>query len=189
MPHTTPRDKPEGDSPTVQPTLVGLSPAMERNIRVLEERQRREQRSASLADRLADRTTHFVGSMTFVTLHAVIFGAWIAINAGFVPSVPHWDDSFIILGTGASVEAIFLSTFVLISQNRMAAQAEKRADLDLQISLLTEHEVTRLAALTASIAERLGIAAEADPEIREIKRDVAPETVLDRIEACDDATS
>jgi uncharacterized membrane protein len=66
-------------------------------------------------------------------------------NLGLVPGVPAWDSSFVALAMLASVEAIFLSTFVLISQNRMAAAADKRADLDLQISLLAEHEVTRLA--------------------------------------------
>ena len=61
-----------------------------------------------------------------------------------IPGVPRWDPSFVVLAMMASVEAIFLSTFVLISQNRMAAAADKRADLDLQISLLAEHEVTKL---------------------------------------------
>lgn len=58
-----------------------------------------------------------------------------------------WDPTFVVLGMVASVEAIFLSTFVRVSQNRMAAQADKRADLDLQISLLTEHELTKVAEL------------------------------------------
>jgi uncharacterized membrane protein len=83
----------------------------------------------------------------------------------------------------ASVEAIFLSTFVLISQNRMAAAADKRADLDLQISLLAEHEVTRLTTLVAGVAERMGVETEADPELEEITQDVAPEAVLDELEA------
>jgi uncharacterized membrane protein len=82
----------------------------------------------------------------------------------------------------ASVEAIFLSTFVLISQNRMAAAAEKRAELDLQISLLAEHEVTKLVTLVSAIADRLDIETEADPEVPELKQDVAPEVVLDEIE-------
>ena len=85
----------------------------------------------------------------------------------------------------ASVEAIFLSTFVLISQNRMAAAADKRADLDLQVSLLAEHEVTRLVTLVLGIAERLGVETEADAEVEEIARDVAPEAVLDEIEAAE----
>jgi uncharacterized membrane protein len=65
----------------------------------------------------------------------------------------------------ASVEAIFLSTFILISQNRMAAAADKRADLDLQINLLAEHEVTKLIALVSSIADRTGVGIEVDAEV------------------------
>jgi uncharacterized membrane protein len=81
------------------------------------------------------------------------------------------------------VEAIFLSTFVLISQNRMQAEADRRADLDLHISLLTEHELTKLAELVAAIAERLGLDAARRPEVEEIKRNVVPEAVLDELEA------
>lgn len=83
----------------------------------------------------------------------------------------------------ASVEAIFLSTFVLISQNRMAARAEQRADLDLQVSLLAEHEVTRLIALVTAMARKMGIDEAADPELAELAQDVAPERVLDQMEA------
>jgi uncharacterized membrane protein len=96
--------------------------------------------------------------------------------------LPKWDETFVILGTSASVEAIFLSTFVLISQNRMAALADKRADLDLQISLLAEHEITKVISLTSAIAARLGIEDARDPELTELKQDVAPEAVLDEIE-------
>jgi uncharacterized membrane protein len=88
----------------------------------------------------------------------------------------------VVLAMVASVEAIFLSTFVLISQNRMAAAADKRADLDLHVSLLTEHELTKLVELVTELAERAGIRANADPEIEEVKKDVAPEAVLDEIE-------
>jgi len=82
----------------------------------------------------------------------------------------------------ASVEAIFLSTFILITQNRMSAAADRRAKLDLQISLLAEQEVTKLAALLSAIADRLGIQTEVDAEVEELKQDIAPEAVLDEIE-------
>jgi uncharacterized membrane protein len=82
----------------------------------------------------------------------------------------------------ASVEAIFLSTFVLITQNRMAAAADRRADLDLQISLLAEHEITKLAALTSEIALKLGVETAVDRDMQEIKQDIAPDAVLDEIE-------
>jgi len=82
----------------------------------------------------------------------------------------------------ASVEAIFLSTFILITQNRMSAAADRRAKLDLQISLLAEQEVTKLAALLSAIADRLGIQTEVDAEVEELKQDIASEAVLDEIE-------
>jgi uncharacterized membrane protein len=166
--------------PPPQPS--GLSPVLERNIRSLTERRRRERREAPLQARAADAITRFAGSMVFVYVHLVVFGVWAAVNSGLVKFLPKWDESFVILGTSASVEAIFLSTFVLISQNRMAAAADKRADLDLQISLLAEHEITRLVGLTSAIAARLGIEGASDPELSELKQDVAPEAVLDEIE-------
>src|SRR3954462_9979064 len=82
----------------------------------------------------------------------------------------------------ASVEAIFLSTFVLITQNRMAAAADQRADLDLQISLLAEHEITKLAAVVTDLAAKLGVENQTDREFQEVKQDVKPDAVLDRIE-------
>jgi uncharacterized membrane protein len=104
------------------------------------------------------------------------------VNIGLVPGAPKFDPTFVILATAASVEAIFLSTFVLISQNRSSAAADRRADLDLQINLLAEHEVTRLIALTSAIAQKLGVEEEPDSELAELKRDVAPEAVLDTLE-------
>ena len=65
----------------------------------------------------------------------------------------------------------------------MAAQADRRADLDLHISLLAEHEVTRLISLVTAIAERIGIEPASDhPELAELKKDVDPEKVLEKIE-------
>ena len=168
--------------PTVPPPQPkGLNLALERNITALEQRRRDQAAAASREERLADGITRFTGSMRFVYLHLVIFGLWIIANLGWVPIVPAWDPSFVVLAMIASVEAIFLSTFVLISQNRMAAVTEKRAELDLQISLLAEHEITKLVAMVAEIRERVGLQ-HADLEVEELARDVAPEAVLDAIE-------
>jgi uncharacterized membrane protein len=158
------------------------------NITRLAERRRREERTAPLSDRIADRITCFTGSMFFVVLHLLLFGGWIAVNAGWLPIVPRFDPSFVTLAMIASVEAIFLSTFVLISQNRMAAAADRRADLDLHINLLAEHELTQLASAVARIAERLGVP-EDDPDFHEIRKDVQPEAVLDALERKRDDTS
>jgi uncharacterized membrane protein len=167
------------------PQPRGLSPVLERNIRALQLRRLREEKQATAEERIAEAITRFTGSMRFVYLHLALFGFWIVVNLRWVPGVPAWDPSFVVLAMVASVEAIFLSTFVLISQNRMAAAADKRADLDLQVSLLAEHEVTRLVRLVSGIAERMGVKTEADADLEEITQDIAPEAVLDELEAAE----
>jgi uncharacterized membrane protein len=159
-----------------------LASVLARNIRTLQERRQRDEATATLEEHIAGAITRFSGTMKFVYAHVVLYGFWILANLGFVPGVPKFDPSFVILAMVASVEAIFLSTFILITQNRMSAAADKRAELDLQISLLAEHELTKLAALLSAIAERLGVQTDVDPEVEEIKEDVAPEAVLDEIE-------
>ncbi len=168
-------------SPT-KPPAEALSPALARNIDALVQRRRREARTASLEERAADRISRFAGSMPFVYLHAVAFGAWIIVNLGLIPGIRAWDPSLVVLAMVASVEAIFLSTFVLINQNRMAEEDNARADLDLQISLLNEHETTRLITMVAAIAKRMDVETAADDELEELQRDVAPEAVLDSLD-------
>lgn len=161
--------------------LAGLSGTLRENITALAERERAQRDSAPWSERLARRITAFAGSMLFVWLHVAIVGAWIAVNLGSVPGAPRFDPSLVLLAMAASVEAIFLSTFVLISQNRMAELADRRADLDLHISLLSEHELTRLVALVDRIAQRLGTPVDHD-ELAEIERDVEPVEVLEAID-------
>ena len=173
-------------SPTVPPPQAdGLNSALARNIRALQARRAAEEVRLSLSDRVSEKVTAFAGSMAFVGVHLAIVAGWTAVNLGLAPGLPRFDPTFVILATVASVEAIFLSTFVLISQNRAAAAANRRADLDLQINLLAEHEVTRLISLTSRIADHLGVAAELAPELDELQRDIAPEAVLDELATSD----
>src|SRR3954454_22305597 len=165
-----------------EPLTGRMSPVLERNIRALVERRRREEQDASPQQKLADAITTFTGSMVFVYLHLLIFGFWIVANLHWIPGVPAWDESFVVLAMVASVEAIFLSTFVLISQNRMAAEADKRADLDLQISLLTEQELTMVPRLLKRVAHKIKVEPEAEQELTESTGHIAPERVLDKIE-------
>jgi|tagenome__1003787_1003787.scaffolds.fasta_scaffold20947374_3 uncharacterized membrane protein len=163
----------------------GLTPVLARNIETLYARRRREAEANSVQDQVADAITRFTGSMTFVYLHLFGFGFWIAANLGWVPFVPRFDESFVVLAMVASVEAIFLSTFVLITQNRMAAAADKRADLDVQVSLLAEHEITELTRLVRDMASAMGVRTEAHKQLEDAERDVAPDAVLDEIEKYD----
>jgi uncharacterized membrane protein len=110
----------------------------------------------------------------FVYLHAVLYFTWIIINVGLIPALPKPDPSLSSLATLASCEAIFLSTFVLISQNRMAAAERKRGDLDLHVSLLAEHELTQLTGMIEAIAAYFDIKPALHPEIEEIKKPSSP---------------
>ncbi|WP_398466566.1 DUF1003 domain-containing protein [Tardiphaga sp.] len=153
-----------------------LSSSLRRNIDALRQVRKREQATANREEGIADAITGFTGSMTFVYLHVALYSVWIGMN--LVPGSPHFDPSFVILAMAASVEAIFLSTFVLISQNRALAAANKRDDLDLHINLLAEHELTKLIELVARIAAKLEIDTRSDSEIEDITKDVRPEAVM-----------
>ena len=159
-----------------------MASVVDRNIRALVSRRNQEERTKNVQDRIADGISRFTGSMTFVYIHLIMFGAWIVVSLGWTP-LPAFDPTFVVLAMFASVEAIFLSTFVLITQNRMAVQADRRADLDLHVSLLAEHEVTRLITLVTAVAERMGIETAVNhPELAELEKDVDPEKVLDKIQ-------
>jgi len=164
---------------------AGMARVVARNIRALLARRHAEDQARRPQDRMADAITRFTGSIAFVAIHLAAYGLWVAVNLGWLAwlHVPRFDPSFVILATEASVEAIFLSTFVLISQNRMNALADKRTDLDLQVSLLSEHEVTRLISLVTAMAQKMGIEEAGNPELAELAQDVAPERVLDEMEA------
>jgi uncharacterized membrane protein len=171
-----------GHRPSRREASPALAQVMERNIEALLAKRRQEEREKGLQERIADAITRFTGSMSFVYLHLIGFSLWIVVNLGWTP-LPRFDPTFVVLAMFASVEAIFLSTFVLITQNTMQVQADRRADLNLQISLLAEHEVTQLIKLVHAIAEQVGVEESADPGLAELKQDVVPEQVLDKMEA------
>ncbi|MCX4245479.1 DUF1003 domain-containing protein [Paraliomyxa miuraensis] len=182
MSQATSRPPPTSEPPA-GPQTSSMARVVERNIRALLEHRREVERRAGWPERLAHAITRFAGSMTFVLLHVVFYGSWITINLGAIPGVPPFDPSFVGLAMEASVEALFLSAFILITQNRMMAAAAERADLDLQISLLAEHEITRVITLVQEMAKKMNVAAAHDPELRELAEDVHPERVLQTMAA------
>ena len=158
----------------------GLSGTLRDNIAALAEREREERKHAPLSERFAAAVARFAGSITFVWIHAIAFGLWIMVNLGWLGLKP-FDSSFVALAMVASVEAIFLTTFVLIGQNRMAALEDRRAELDLHISLLTEHELTRIAVVVDGIAERLNVPVDRNA-FAEVEQDIQPVEVLEAID-------
>lgn len=154
---------------------------VERNVNALLHRKKEDFKNRSLTEKFVGAITSFAGSMASIYFHCVLFGAWITWNLGLLNLKP-FDPNFIFLATFAAVEAIFLTTFVLVGQKHMNAQAEKWAELDLQISLLTEHEVTRVLTLVTALAKKMNIEVAEDKEIEELSKDIHPNKVLDTME-------
>jgi len=163
------------------------TPVIERNVRALVDYAAEQEKLRTRGDRIALAISRFAGSMKFVYFHVAFFGLWTIGDLGWLPGVPPYDTSFTILGTVASIEAIFIATFVLIAQNRMSEQDELRNHLGLQASLLTEHEVTHVLRIVAAISDNMGLDAARNPEILDLLRDLAPKDMLEKIEEHTDA--
>lgn len=178
-------DDPQLDAPDDTPKRTARqrsSPIVQRNIRAVAELAADQQKAKSIEDRVAMAVSRFAGSMNFVYVHALIFGLWTAANMGLFPGIQNFDRNLNALNTIATLEAIFLATFVLIAQNRMTANEEVRNHLDVQVSLLAEHETTHILRLVTAIGEKMGVAGVDDPEIRELLRNVEAQEIIDQIE-------
>jgi uncharacterized membrane protein len=164
-----------------------LSQHLERNIRIIENLREESDKARSFENRAADTITFFSGSMKFLYLHGAWFIVWIVINMNWIPGVHPFDPyPFGLLTMVVSLEAIFLSTLVLISQNREAELNSRKESLDLQIDMLAEYEVTHTLRLLRQIAEKLEIAV--DPELNELCQDVAPDIVMHEIQSTTSVT-
>jgi uncharacterized membrane protein len=159
-----------------------LSKVIERNIRTILRLRVKADIERSMQDRIADAGTSFAGHMVFVYVHIAWFGAWIMLNTGRF-GIPAFDPfPYGLLTMIVSLEAIFLSTLVLISQNRLSVESEHRADLALQMGLLAEHELTRVLHMLDSIQTKLGIENDPDSDLADLEMETRPEDVLEEIE-------
>ena len=139
-------------------------------------------RNRTLADRIADRIGGFSGSLTFVMIHLAGFTVWILLNTGLVPGLPRFDPfPYMLLSVAVSIEAIFLSTFVLMKQNRMSRREELRAHLDLQINLLSEREMTLVLQMLQRISTRLGVRLSGE-DIEELSEETSVEALVSHLQ-------
>ncbi len=169
---STPPDVPTGSVDDLTQRNVEL-------IRKLEESARQER---SRSDLVAEAIANFCGSMTFVWVHVVWFGCWILIN--LVPGLPRIDPfPFTFLTLVVSLEAIFLSTFILISQNHDTKISERRNHLDLQINLLSEQENTKMIAILQAIAAKVGANLNEDFHLQALSQETEPEKLAQQIVA------
>jgi uncharacterized membrane protein len=130
--------------------------AIRQNIEAVRKMEEEFANKRTRSDRIADVIGGFSGTLSFVVIHAVVIGGWLLWNS--LPGVPKFDPfPYMLLSLLVSVEAIFLSTFVLMKQNRMSKREDLRAHLDLQINLLSEREMTLVLQLLQRISTRLGV--------------------------------
>ena len=144
---------------------TATSTATDKNIRTIAQLEAMALQQRTLTDRVSDIVTRTAGSGAFIALHAAWFSFWVLLNTGKIPGLKTFDPfPFTFLTMLVSLEAIFLSIFVLISQNRMTRQADRRAHLDLQINLLAEQENTMMLHMLRSLCEHHGIQPELPAE-------------------------
>lgn len=156
----------------------------QQNVQTILELERAAKEERTRSDRVAEVIANFCGSMVFVWVHVVWFSGWILLN--IIPGAPHIDPfPFTFLTLVVSLEAIFLSTFILISQNHDARISERRNHLDLQVDLLSEQENTQMIAMLRAIAEKLDIDLSQDPRLEALSEHVEPQKLAKQLDAHD----
>lgn len=169
---------PSGSRPA-SPSAEQLTEQNVETVTRLEEEARAQRTST---DRLAENIANFCGSVTFVWVHVAWFGGWILLN--LIPGIPHVDPfPFTFLTLIVSLEAIFLSTFILISQNLDSRISERRSHLDLQLNLLSEQENTKMIVMLHAIAAKVGADLTQDPHLKALSEETQPERLIEQIEA------
>src|SRR5438477_1604442 len=126
---------------------------------------------------LADRMIGFASSTPFLVIHAIVFVGWIYWNLPF-SGLPKFDTyPYGMLTTIVSLEAIFLSIFVLMTQSRESRIGELREELTLQVNLRMEEEITKTLHLVAGLYARLGLKMADDPELKGMLEPLDPKRI------------
>jgi uncharacterized membrane protein len=151
-----------------------------KNIRDILNLERESVGKPSLLDRLADAASRLASGVAFVIVHVIWFTVWIALNlrrgASFDPF------PFSLLTLAVSLEAIVLTGFVLRTQSRMTMQVDRRAELDLQINLLAEQELTAILRVLCAVGEKSGIdVTSCDPRVEQFRSQTDVRAIADRL--------
>ncbi len=152
------------------------------NIDTILELEQEADHGRSLVSRVAHTVGEMVGSVAFAAVHVGAFATWLLLNSGLWPHMMFDPYPFTLLGTMVSCEAVVLTTFVLIKQNRESERSERRSHLDLQINLLTEQEVTKVLRIVQQLSERAGLAVQRDPELEELMEQTTVRNLAEHLE-------
>ena len=137
----------------------------------------------SSADHVASSITRKAGTGTAIALHAVWFLIWVVLNTGVIPGLEPFDPfPFSLLTTIVSLEAIFLTLFVLVSQNRISRDADKRAELDLQVNVLAERETTMILRILYEISRHHDLKGTASKELAALLKETKLDELSEKLE-------
>jgi uncharacterized membrane protein len=172
------------DRPSSPNTAADLT---RRNVERVMALESSEHAKATAADRVADAITAFSGSIRFVWITVILVGGWIGANL-VLPRHDRVDPfPFPLLTLVLSVEAIFLSIFILMSQNRAAKVSDKRGHLDLQLNMLTEQENTKMLQMLEDIGRVVGAEFCSGPEVEVLAEATQPEALSQQIDQAAEA--
>jgi uncharacterized membrane protein len=178
----------EPDNAAQRQKLISVEELTKRNVETVLRLEEVAKEQRTRVDRVAEVIAGFCGSMTFVWVHVAWFGGWIIFN--WLPGIRHIDPfPYTFLTLVVSLEAIFLSTFILISQNHDTRVSEKRNHLDLQINLLSEQENTQMLRLLQQIATKVGADVAEDSHARVMEQPTNPEKLVEQIERTETRTN
>jgi uncharacterized membrane protein len=154
--------------------------------KTIEDILRLESIDKTFSEIVADRIAAFTGSITFVWLHVAWFALWILLNVPWFGSRPFDPYPFTFLTMIVSLEAIFLATFILMSENRQARLADRRARVNLQVDMISEREVTKLMELVVEIHDSLGLKKKPDRELERMQKPTNIEHLTEAAQTVED---
>lgn len=150
--------------------------------RIIKSFEAGELKKRPLHVKFADSLTLILGTTGFLVFNLGIFIFWVVANQGKIPGIPVFDPfPYFLLTTGVSLEAIMLSIIVLVSENRQNQVNSIKSELELQVSLITEREITMLLRLTKALLDKEGVKV-TDPELEEMLKDTDTSYIQRRIE-------
>jgi uncharacterized membrane protein len=155
-----------------------------RNVQEICQMEDEALRARSAAHRFGDFVAQQAGRLWFIELHVFWFGTWALLNSGKLAAIKPFDlFPYPFLTLVVSLEAIFLSLFILMSQNRASVHADRRAHLDLQINLLAEHESSKTLELLKALCEHHGLPCSHDPELAELISRTKPSEIVQALKS------
>lgn len=157
------------------PELVGI---LEENIRTIINLQSEARSKRTLEQKLSDWITNAAGHLSFLAIHLIVIIIYLLVNTGVLGIKPFDPFPFNLLTGLITIEVLFLSTFILITQNRNREEADQRADLDLQMSLLNQYELAHVLKMLDAVEDKMGIPNDENLELQKLEEQISPTDVL-----------